>query len=49
MKAADRKSSRPEGWLPAGAKVPLRLTIKQIGNAVPVNLAAALVKATLVP
>ena len=29
MKAADRKSSRPEGWLPAGAKVPIRLTIKQ--------------------
>ena len=29
MKAADRKSSRPEGWLPAGAKVHIRLTIKQ--------------------
>ena len=29
MKVADRKSSRPEGWLPAGAKVPIRLTVKQ--------------------
>ena len=29
MKVADRKSSRPEGWLPAGVKVPIRLTVKQ--------------------
>ena len=29
MKVAERKSSRPEGWLSAGAKVPIRLTVKQ--------------------
>ena len=29
MKAAERKSSRPEGWLPAGAQVPIRLSVKQ--------------------
>ena len=29
MKVADRRSSRPEGWLPAGAKVPISLTVKQ--------------------
>ena len=29
MKAAERKSACPEGWLPAGARVPLRLTMKQ--------------------
>ena len=29
MKAAERKSSRPEAWLSAGAKVPIRLTAKQ--------------------
>ena len=27
MKVADRKSSRPEGWLHVGAKVPIRLTL----------------------
>ena len=26
---SQRKSSRPEGWLPAGAKVPIRLTVRQ--------------------
>ena len=29
MKTSNRKSSCPEGWLPAGARVPLRLTRKQ--------------------
>ena len=29
MKAADRKSSRPQGCFPTGAKVPIRLTINQ--------------------
>ena len=29
MKAAERKSSCPEGWVPAGARVPLRLTVSQ--------------------
>ena len=29
MKVAERKSSCPEGWVPAGTRVPLRLTHKQ--------------------
>lgn len=29
MKQAERRSSRPEGWLAAGAVVPLRLTVRQ--------------------
>ena len=29
MKAAERKSSCPEGWVPAGTRVPLRLTVSQ--------------------
>ena len=26
---SERKSTRPEGWIPAGARVPIRLTVKQ--------------------
>ena len=29
MKSSQRQSSRPEGWLPAGARIPIRLTAKQ--------------------
>ena len=26
---SQRKSTRPEGWIPAGAKVPVKLTVRQ--------------------
>ena len=29
MKVQERKSSCPEGWVPAGARVPIKLTVKQ--------------------